>query len=65
MLACITFRSLLHWRVFELERTPLFDRIMSQMSGAVEHNTDNNVQLTYWLAGDSHSSMFPDYPQPF
>ena len=26
----------MHWRVFELERTGLFDRIMSQMSSAVE-----------------------------
>jgi myosin-5 len=49
VLACVTFRSLLHWRVFELERTGLFDRIMAEMSGAVETNTDNNAQLTYWL----------------
>ena len=50
ILACVTFRSLLHWRVFELERTGLFDRIMGQMSVAVENNTDNNAQLTYWLS---------------
>ena len=50
VLACVTFRSLLHWRVFELERTGLFDRVMGQMSQAVEASVDNNAQLTYWLS---------------
>ena len=50
VLACVTFRSLLHWKSFELERTGLFDQIMSKMSNAVELNTDNNAQLTYWLS---------------
>ena len=50
VLACVTFRSLLHWKSFELERTGLFDRIMSKMSGNVELSTDNNAQLTYWLS---------------
>ena len=50
VLACVAFRSLLHWKSFELERTSLFDQIMGKMSGAVERNTDNNAQLTYWLS---------------
>ena len=50
VLACVAFRSLLHWKSFELERTGLFDQIMGKMSGAVELNTDNNAQLTYWLS---------------
>ena len=50
VLACVTFRALLHWKSFELERTVLFDRIMSKMSSAVEVNTENNAQLTYWLS---------------
>lgn len=50
ILACVTFRSLLHWKSFELERTPLFDRVMQTMSANVEAHTDNNNQLTYWLA---------------
>ena len=50
VLACVTFRSLLHWKSFELERTGLFDQLMSGMSGAVELNTDNNAQLAYWLS---------------
>ena len=50
VLACVTFRSLLHWRVFELERTGLFDRVMGQMSGAVEAHADDSGKLAYWLS---------------
>ncbi|KAK3289251.1 hypothetical protein CYMTET_3312 [Cymbomonas tetramitiformis] len=48
--ACIIFRSLLHWRSFEAERTNIFDRIIQTMSRAIENHTEDNQNLAYWLA---------------
>mmetsp|Transcript_13678 Transcript_13678/g.18752 ORF Transcript_13678/g.18752 Transcript_13678/m.18752 type:complete len:1592 (+) Transcript_13678:330-5105(+) len=48
--ACVIFRSLLHWRSFEAERTNIFDRIIQTMSRAIENHTDDTQHLSYWLS---------------
>mmetsp|Transcript_6824 Transcript_6824/g.22658 ORF Transcript_6824/g.22658 Transcript_6824/m.22658 type:complete len:1580 (+) Transcript_6824:86-4825(+) len=48
--AVVIFRSLLHWRAFESERTQLFDRIIQTMHGAIEQKEENNEVLAYWLS---------------
>lgn len=39
--ACIIFRSLLHWRSFEADRTNVFDRIIQTMSRSIEHKSED------------------------
>ena len=48
--ACVIFKSLLHWRSFEAERTNVFDRIIQNMGQAIDGNQENNEILAYWLA---------------
>jgi hypothetical protein len=48
--ALLIFRSLLHWRSFEAERTNLFDRIIHMFGAAIERNAENNSALAYWLS---------------
>ncbi|RDX83086.1 Myosin-11, partial [Mucuna pruriens] len=50
--ACIIYKSLLHWRSFEVERTSVFDRIIQTIGHAVE-TQDNNEVLSYWLSNAS------------
>jgi hypothetical protein len=51
VLACVTFRSLLHWRVVRAgAHGSVRPASWAEMSGAVELNTDNNAQLAYWLS---------------
>jgi len=51
--AVVVFRSLLHWRAFESERTQLFDHIIQTMHGAIEGKEENNEVLAYWLSNTS------------
>ncbi|KAI3953865.1 hypothetical protein MKW98_017689 [Papaver atlanticum] len=48
--ACVIYKSLLHWRSFEVERTTVFDRIIQTIGSAIE---DNNDTLSYWLSNSS------------
>ncbi|KAI3447180.1 hypothetical protein Pfo_003845 [Paulownia fortunei] len=50
--ACVIYKSLLHWRSFEVERTTVFDRIIQTVASAVEV-PDNNDVLAYWLCNTS------------
>ncbi|CAA0835013.1 Myosin family protein with Dil domain [Striga hermonthica] len=50
--ACVIYKSLLHWRSFEVERTGVFDRIIQTIASAVEA-PDNNDVLAYWLCNAS------------
>ncbi|CAA0829324.1 Myosin family protein with Dil domain [Striga hermonthica] len=50
--ACVIYKSLLHWRSFEVERTSVFDRIIQTVASAVEV-PDNNDVLAYWLCNAS------------
>ena len=34
--ACVIYKSLLHWRSFEVERTNVFDRIIQTIASAIE-----------------------------
>ncbi|XP_051148594.1 myosin-17-like [Andrographis paniculata] len=50
--ASIIYKSLLHWRSFEVERTSVFDRIIQTIASAIEA-PDNNDVLAYWLCNTS------------
>ncbi|KAI3874409.1 hypothetical protein MKW92_047464 [Papaver armeniacum] len=50
--ACVIYKSLLHWRSFEVERTTVFDRIIQTIGSAIEVQ-DNNDTLSYWLSNSS------------
>ncbi|XP_068634511.1 myosin-17-like isoform X2 [Aristolochia californica] len=50
--ASLIYKSLLHWRSFEVERTSVFDRIIQTIGSAVEAQENNNV-LSYWLSNSS------------
>ncbi|KAF8670970.1 hypothetical protein HU200_050241 [Digitaria exilis] len=47
--AYLIYRCLVHWRSFEEERTPVFDRIIQKITAALE-GRDNNDTLAYWLS---------------
>ncbi|KAK9844720.1 hypothetical protein WJX74_005896 [Apatococcus lobatus] len=48
--ALLIFRSCLQWKVFQLNQTQLFDRIINTMGGQIEAKQDNNTCLSYWLS---------------
>ncbi|KAL3623630.1 hypothetical protein CASFOL_032446 [Castilleja foliolosa] len=50
--ACVIYKSLLHWRSFEVERTSVFDHIIQAVASAIEV-PDNNDALAYWLCNAS------------
>ncbi|CAN7005829.1 unnamed protein product [Brassica rapa subsp. trilocularis] len=50
--ACVIYKSLLHWRLFEVERTNVFDRISQTIASAIEV-PDNNEVLAYWLSNSA------------
>ncbi|XP_039117224.1 myosin-17-like isoform X1 [Dioscorea cayenensis subsp. rotundata] len=50
--ACLIYKSLLHWRSFEVERTSVFDRIIQTIGSAIE-TQDNNDALSYWLSNSA------------
>ncbi|KAK6912879.1 Myosin head, motor domain [Dillenia turbinata] len=44
--ACIIYKCLVHWHVFEFERTGVFDRIIEGINGALKRNLRSNGFLT-------------------
>ncbi|XP_076945261.1 myosin-17-like [Bidens hawaiensis] len=50
--AVLIYKSLLHWRSFEVERTTVFDRIIQTIASAIEVQDGNDV-LGYWLCNTS------------
>ncbi|XP_038902014.1 myosin-6-like isoform X2 [Benincasa hispida] len=47
--AFVIYKSLLHWRSFEAEKTSVFDRLIQLIGSAIE-NQDDNELMTYWLS---------------
>uniref|UniRef100_A0A0A9CEE0 Dilute domain-containing protein n=1 Tax=Arundo donax TaxID=35708 RepID=A0A0A9CEE0_ARUDO len=47
--AYLIYRCLVHWRSFEEERTPIFDRIIQKITAALEAR-DNDDTVAYWLS---------------
>ncbi|KMZ63793.1 Myosin XI-F [Zostera marina] len=47
--AYIVYKSLVHWRSFEAEKTNIFDRIIQTIRSSVENQEDVN-ELAYWLS---------------
>ncbi|DBA65606.1 TPA: hypothetical protein ACH3X2_002670 [Trebouxia sp. C0005] len=48
--AVLIFRSCLQWKVFQADRTVLFDKIINTMGSQIERQQDNNACLSYWLS---------------
>ena len=48
--AVLVFRCCLHWKAFQADRTPLFDRINQAMGEQVEMLQEDNGRLSYWLS---------------
>ncbi|XP_057781954.1 myosin-6-like [Salvia miltiorrhiza] len=46
------YKSLLHWRSFEAERTSVFDRLIQMIGSAIE-DQDSNDHMAYWLSNTS------------
>ncbi|KAK7243670.1 hypothetical protein RIF29_38478 [Crotalaria pallida] len=50
--ACIVYKSLLHWRSFEAEKTHIFDKIIQTIRTSIENEEGIN-DLAYWLSTTS------------
>ncbi|KAJ6890328.1 hypothetical protein NC651_023977 [Populus alba x Populus x berolinensis] len=46
------YRCLVHWRLFEAERTSVFDCLIQMIGSAIENQDDNN-HMPYWLSNTS------------
>lgn len=46
--ALLIFRSCIHWRVFTLERTSFFERIVGAIGKQLTDNSDDPAKLAYW-----------------
>ncbi|CAG7880512.1 unnamed protein product [Brassica rapa] len=46
------YKCLIHWKVFEAEKTSVFDRMVPVFGSAIE-NPEDNDHLTYWLTNTS------------
>ncbi|KAL0673882.1 hypothetical protein Bca4012_001863 [Brassica carinata] len=46
------YKCLIHWKVFEAEKTSIFDRMVPVFGSAIE-NPEDNDHLTYWLTNTS------------
>ncbi len=47
--ALIVFRSCLHWKSFQADRTNLFDKIIQTISVHIDQQQEDNNTLAYWL----------------
>jgi len=47
--AVIIFRSCLHWKSFQADRTNLFDKIIQTISAQIDKQQEDNGTLAYWL----------------
>ncbi|KAF3326548.1 Myosin-15 [Carex littledalei] len=52
MAACLMYKCLLHWGVFEAERTTIFDFIIASINSVLKVESEKDV-LPYWLANAS------------
>jgi len=48
--AVLIFRCCLHWKAFQANSAPLFDRINQTMGEQVENLQEDNNKLAYWLS---------------
>ncbi|XP_076928995.1 myosin-6-like, partial [Bidens hawaiensis] len=48
----VIYKSLLHWKVFEQERTNVFDRLITVFGSAIQKEEDNK-HMAYWLSSTS------------
>ncbi|OAY68635.1 Myosin-8, partial [Ananas comosus] len=46
------YKCLLHWKLFEAEKTSVFDRLIQMIGSAIE-NLESNEHLAYWLSNAS------------
>uniref|UniRef100_A0A3N7H872 Dilute domain-containing protein n=2 Tax=Populus trichocarpa TaxID=3694 RepID=A0A3N7H872_POPTR len=46
------YRCLVHWRLFEAERTSVFDCLIQMIGSAIENQDDIN-HMAYWLSNTS------------
>ncbi|KAF5194608.1 Myosin [Thalictrum thalictroides] len=46
------YRCLHYWKLFEAERTSVFDRLIQMIGSAIE-NQENNDHMAYWLSNTS------------
>jgi len=47
--ALVIFRSCLHWKSFQADRTNLFDKIIHTISMQIDNQHEDNNTLSYWL----------------
>ena len=47
--ALVVFRSCLHWKSFQADRTNLFDKIIQTISLQIDQQQEDNNTLSYWL----------------
>ncbi|XP_023645863.1 myosin-7 isoform X1 [Capsella rubella] len=50
--ALTIYKCLIHWKIFEAEKTSIFDRIVPIFGSAIENQEDDN-HLAYWLTNTS------------
>uniref|UniRef100_A0A0E0KLW7 Myosin motor domain-containing protein n=1 Tax=Oryza punctata TaxID=4537 RepID=A0A0E0KLW7_ORYPU len=50
--AVTIYKCLLHWRIFEAEKTNVFDRLI-QIFGSAMQKQESNADLAYWLSNSS------------
>jgi len=48
VVACVLYKSLLHWKTMQAERTNTFDRIIDLFQNS-SHSSDSITNLSYWL----------------
>ncbi|XP_027343726.1 myosin-12 [Abrus precatorius] len=51
--ACVVYKSLLHWRSFEAEKTHIFDKITHAIRSSIESQEGGIHDLAYWLSTTS------------
>ncbi|CAH2038926.1 unnamed protein product [Thlaspi arvense] len=51
--ALTIYKCLLHWKIFEAEKTSIFDRIVPVFGSAIEQNQEDDNHLAYWLTNTS------------
>ncbi|CAI9260809.1 unnamed protein product [Lactuca saligna] len=48
----IIYKSLIHWKLFEQEKTNVFDRLITVFGSAIQKEEDNK-HMSYWLSATS------------
>lgn len=46
--AVVIFRSCLHWKSFQADKTAIFDRIIQAIGHQIEERQDDNNTMAYW-----------------